>query len=183
MANLMLISGAYKDIPQAVAHQSQIEEETKYIDDFMQNLKPNQVVEMSECVVYYEAWQLNCCGEPFSVGDEVEWRCIVPMRYKNVHGVLLDFEEKHHGESSLLVKGKISRILAEKLEFPKNMRKSRREFVYHKVPATHDEIQHACRMKESETVAPTTEDSATVKVLWGYIIELDDVTATPVRKR
>ena len=23
--------------------------------------------------VYYEMWQMECCGEPFSVGDTVKW--------------------------------------------------------------------------------------------------------------
>lgn len=28
-----------------------------------------------DTVVYVEAWQLQCCGEPFKVGDTVEWNC------------------------------------------------------------------------------------------------------------
>lgn len=26
-----------------------------------------------KCTVYYECWQMECCGTPFSVGDTVKW--------------------------------------------------------------------------------------------------------------
>lgn len=182
LVNLMIITGAYNNKPGKGTTFSDIETETAYIQKLANTPVLLQDISMSECVVYYEAWQLNCCGEPFSLGDEVEWRCIMPRRYKNVHGVLLDFEEMHHGVSSHYVKGKISRILAEWLEFPKQLKKAQREKNYQKVPATHVEIQGARRMKERKTVAPTTEDSATVKVLWGYIVELEDVAVTPIIK-
>ena len=25
------------------------------------------------CKVFYESWQMDCCGEPFSIGDTVNW--------------------------------------------------------------------------------------------------------------
>ena len=25
------------------------------------------------CKVFYESWQMDCCGEPFKVGDTVNW--------------------------------------------------------------------------------------------------------------
>ena len=28
---------------------------------------------MSFCKVYYEKWQMECCGTPFAVGDTVDW--------------------------------------------------------------------------------------------------------------
>lgn len=27
----------------------------------------------NECIVFYESWQMECCGEPFSTGDIVKW--------------------------------------------------------------------------------------------------------------
>jgi hypothetical protein len=32
-----------------------------------------RVSEMPEWPVYVAGWQLECCGTPFAVGDEVEW--------------------------------------------------------------------------------------------------------------
>ena len=26
-----------------------------------------------ECNVFYESWQMQCCGMPFSVGEKIEW--------------------------------------------------------------------------------------------------------------
>lgn len=26
-----------------------------------------------ECIVFYESWQMECCGTAFSLGDTVEW--------------------------------------------------------------------------------------------------------------
>lgn len=28
---------------------------------------------MSKCTVFYESWQMDCCGEEFSIGDTVKW--------------------------------------------------------------------------------------------------------------
>lgn len=25
------------------------------------------------CIVWYDEWQMACCGEPFSIGDKVKW--------------------------------------------------------------------------------------------------------------
>ena len=26
-----------------------------------------------KCIVFYDSWQMECCGVPFSVGDSVKW--------------------------------------------------------------------------------------------------------------
>jgi len=28
---------------------------------------------LKECSVFYEEWQMACCGEPFKVGDRINW--------------------------------------------------------------------------------------------------------------
>lgn len=28
---------------------------------------------MNKCRVFYECWQMECCGEAFSIGDNVKW--------------------------------------------------------------------------------------------------------------
>ncbi|MGW2520953.1 DUF6578 domain-containing protein [Streptomyces sp. NPDC001617] len=34
--------------------------------------------------VYYEGWQMECCGEPFAVGEEVRW----PLQFHDADDVL-----------------------------------------------------------------------------------------------
>lgn len=31
------------------------------------------MVNRKDCTVLYEGWQMQCCGKPFSIGDEIEW--------------------------------------------------------------------------------------------------------------
>lgn len=31
------------------------------------------MVNRKDCTVLYEGWQMQCCGTPFSIGDEIEW--------------------------------------------------------------------------------------------------------------
>lgn len=33
----------------------------------------NFINEMMKCTIYYEAWEMACCGTPFSVGDVIKW--------------------------------------------------------------------------------------------------------------
>lgn len=28
----------------------------------------------SECIIYYESWEMQCCGEVFSVWEQVKWK-------------------------------------------------------------------------------------------------------------
>lgn len=28
---------------------------------------------MDTCIVFYESWQMECCGKAFFVGDTVKW--------------------------------------------------------------------------------------------------------------
>jgi len=44
--------------------------------------------------VFYEEWQLQCCGEGFAVGDEVTW----PVEPAEGWWYGADWHEEHHGE-------------------------------------------------------------------------------------
>lgn len=35
------------------------------------------MVNRKDCTVLYEGWQMQCCGNPFSIGDEIEWTVFV----------------------------------------------------------------------------------------------------------
>lgn len=55
-----------------------------------------------QTTVFYENWQMDCCGEPFAVGDVVKWDCV-----KNDFDEIIDIEcdyyyEAHGDENSRL---------------------------------------------------------------------------------
>lgn len=129
---------------------------------------------MEKCIVYYESWQLQCCGDPFSVGERVEWTCTKPGKFKEAHGVKLDFVEEHHIGDTHLVSGTVTRILAERTEVPY----TKEPIVYELVDVIREEIQHAdgweSRLKD---------DESTRREFWGYIVELKDVTVVKTRNR
>jgi len=71
--------------------------------------------------VWVDGWQMQCCGQPFSVGQQVAWTVgdadrdwLVPMLGADTH-VSIDAAEEHHGglpEQTPATTGTISRITA-----------------------------------------------------------------------
>lgn len=67
-----------------------------------------------KCTVYYEAWQMECCGTPFSVGDTVQWDVLknnvisTPVNIGNIDY----FYEAHddRGDKILSFEGKVDEI-------------------------------------------------------------------------
>ena len=37
---------------------------------------------MNRCIVFYESWQMECCGTDFFIGDTVKW-LVYPCNYLN----------------------------------------------------------------------------------------------------
>lgn len=62
-----------------------------------------------ETQIYYEAWQMDCCGTPFSVGDDVEWSCIKPMQDDSLIGQY-EFIYEAHGDANYIVCGKVKHM-------------------------------------------------------------------------
>jgi len=46
---------------------------------------------MPEWPVYVDGWQLECCGDPFAVGDEVEWTLTLVPGHPMRQELLVDF--------------------------------------------------------------------------------------------
>ena len=73
-------------------------------------------------VVWVDAWQMECCGEPFSVGGRVAWtmRSVErPSLYEDLLGPdlagRLTHHEEHHGgvpEDAAVVRGGVRAITA-----------------------------------------------------------------------
>lgn len=43
------------------------------VDDWEEGNLRKGVSILYKCVVLYEDWQMQCCGEPFKIGDTVKW--------------------------------------------------------------------------------------------------------------
>ena len=126
---------------------------------------------MKECRIYYESWQLQCCGDPFSVGEKVEWTCAEPGESKYAHGLPLDFVEEHHLEWTHLVTGTITKIVIERSETPK----SDKPIIFEEVEVIREDIRYADGWE-----GEVGDDDSIEYVLWGYIVELNDVTIEKV---
>ncbi|MCI8668506.1 MAG: hypothetical protein HFI34_03105 [Lachnospiraceae bacterium] len=68
----------------------------------------------NKCIVFYESWQMECCGTPFSTGDSIKW-----LVYKTNHlnssvdvGIIDYCYEAHSSEWSnlLVLSGKVGKI-------------------------------------------------------------------------
>lgn len=63
--------------------------------------------------MFYSEWQFACCGDPFAVGDRVDWRGML-VDADDEFARRLGFEayEEHHGGDRIDVAGTIDRIQA-----------------------------------------------------------------------
>ena len=122
-------------------------------------------IEMESCNIYYDSWQMLCCGEPFSVGDKIKWTCKLPNK-KDCHGVVIDFWQDNHGEETHTIEGVVTKIIAERSESPKG----EDTIIYDEVDIICDELQHAEGWESA-----LDDDDTTRRCFWGYIIELKDV--------
>ena len=73
---------------------------------------------MDNVVVYIEAWQMQCCGEPFAKGDVVSWEAFVATDALEIDGetVNIDFYEEHHTTHRHImfqITGQVERVMAE----------------------------------------------------------------------
>ena len=71
---------------------------------------------MDNVVVYYESWQMQCCGEPFGVGDTVSWRVALGSEHRSETSWKYDFIEDHHclcDDSKYRITGRVERIAME----------------------------------------------------------------------
>ncbi len=59
-----------------------------------------------QVTICYASWQLECCGEPFKVGDVVTWDCI-PSKSDIVR---CDYDYEAHAESECVITGEVAHI-------------------------------------------------------------------------
>ena len=147
------------------------EEEKKAISILLENTSVEGEKHFEECNIFYESWQMQCCGEAFSVGDRVEWTGELPFEHPVADGLIIDFVEEHHGSAFLSIKGTVERIFSHCSEFPKGQRCAN----YYKAGIKSTELQTA-NGHESEN----PDDEKTERTFWGYVVKLKDVVVKPL---
>ena len=170
LTNLLRLTGKCDEIWKGC---TDIAKEMAVLQEYISKLEITEETKMDLCTLYYESWQIQCCGDPFAVGDKVEWTCISPSAYKNAHGTIIDFEEDHHGFATHAIEGVVTKIIAERSEFPKG----KREVWYNKAETIREELQHANGWESDKR-----DDDTTERTFWGYIVELKDVTVKPLEE-
>ena len=148
-----------------------LSKEIECLSSYIENIQIKEETHFDECKIYYESWQLQCCGDPFAVNDKVDWTCIMPTEYKNAHGIILDFEEEHHGFATHSISGTVTQIIAERSEFPKGKR-----VVYYPLAETIQEEIYEANGYEKEF----SSDEETDRTFWGYIVTLKDALVKPL---
>lgn len=66
---------------------------------------------IGKCIIKYESWQMQCCGDPIHVGQIVNLPCIKDKPYTCACGINIDFDEEHHEKgANCLLRGKVTEI-------------------------------------------------------------------------
>ena len=149
------------------------EKEKEALSFLLDDVPIREETYFDECAIFYESWQIQCCGDPFSVGDRVEWTGVTPYEYPVADGVIIDFVEDHHDAAFLSIKGYVSRIVAHRSEFPRGQR----IVDYYKARIISEELQTA---DGHESELP--DDDTTERTFWGYVVTLKNVVVAPLVK-
>ena len=171
---LLRITNGVKCVLHGDSYNSDLSTEIKCLQEHIAKQNITEERELDWCTIYYESWQIQCCGEPFSVGEKIEWTCCMPQDTKNAHGIIIDFEEEHHGFPTHTITGTVTKIIAERSEFPKGLR----EVWYEKADIIREELQNADGWESQ-----LSNDDTTDRTFWGYIVELRDIIVKPIEKR
>lgn len=123
---------------------------------------------MNKCTIFYQSWQMQCCGTPFSVGDKVKWDCVVPENDVRKDGFVLDFYEEHHLTPTHTVSGTVKRIIAEYSEYPLDAD----PMIYEDSEVIQEETQYADGWNFER------DDTDTRRSFGGYVVELEDATVS-----
>lgn len=152
---------------------SNLAKEVEFLQQHSKRGRIDSVTVMDACTLYYNAWQMQCCGEPFSVGEKVSFTCIVPSHPFATHGTIYDIKEEHYGNETHIVTGIVKRILVEQSDTPKG----EKVIDYNKIMTDKRIVQCADGTMEE------LEDDTMVRRLWGYIVDMENVTINPLKEK
>ena len=109
--------------------------------------------------IYYEKWQLQCCGDPFKVGDAVTWQGCHNGKRDAETDIYVDFTENHHVmNEDYIIQGKITHIYADVENAAEH------KIYYDKARRWKLEVQDADGYLTDQSL-----------YLWGYFVYLTDV--------
>lgn len=128
------------------------------------------MMKLNSCNILYSAWQIQCCGKPFKLGDRVRWSGVRPNITDVICGHKIDFNEEHHGRETLTIEGTITEILSVTAEHPLSENKC---YEYDESKVTLSYLNYANGF-ESEKLS-TGEIH---HIFWGYIVTLKVVDVT-----
>lgn len=151
-----------------------LSKELACLSSYIEKLQIKEETHYDECKLYYEAWQLQCSEDTFAVGDKVDWTCVMPAEYKNAHGIIIDFEEEHHGFAKYSISGTVTQIIAERSEFPKG----ERVVSYPQAKTIQEEILRADGHEKD-----FSSDKEADRTFWGYIVTLKDAVVKPLSEK
>lgn len=170
---LLLLTGQLQLNWNGDSCRTSLVKEIECLSQHIERPKITKAVHYDRCTLYYEAWQFQCCGDPFKVGEKVDWTCTLPSEYKNAHGIIIDFLEDHHGFAKYSITGTVSKIIFERSELPKNDK----IVEYEKTPVIQDETDEANELESKQD-----SDDSTQRIFWGYIVTLEDVVVEPIKE-
>ena len=124
------------------------------------------------CNVFYEDWQIQCCGQPFKVGEIVHWTG--EDADDEIKGFHIDFHEDHHAHHSLNIEGRVTRIIALTSEEVPN----KKLYSFQKADFILTDLQEADGW---ESVQEATDEI--YYIFWGYIVMLEDVKISAINKK
>lgn len=151
-----------------------LSKELECLSSYIEKLQIKEETHYDECKLYYEAWQLQSSGDPFEVGDKVDWTCVMSAEYKNAHGTIIDFEEEDHGFAKYSISGTVTQIIAERSEFPTG----KCVVSYSQANTIQEEILRADGHEKDLSC-----DEETDRTFWGYIVTLKDVVVKPLPEK
>lgn len=126
-----------------------------------------------ECIVFYDSWQMKCCGTPFSLGDSVKWLVSKPGQlYTSVSiGTINYCYEAHSSDwkNLFVLEGKIEAI---KILYQRYEPSESNPRLLVPVDGMIVEVEHA---KVFEQDIDDTESS-------GFIVSLNECTIRPAKK-
>lgn len=123
-------------------------------------------MKLDTCNIFYESWQIQCCGKPFKIGDRVRWSCVYTNDEKIICGYKIDFNEEHHGDETHAIIGTITDIKAV-------TQTDSQDEKCHDFDAEKLSLANLVAADGYESEKKATDDN--YFIFWGYIVTMNDV--------
>lgn len=174
LSQLMLICELYNmEDARRIGYTSDFADEADFLKQHSFAEKYDTEKQLDECALFYDAWQMQCCGKQFSVGDKVNWTCVVPTHPEVAGGRLVDFYEDHHKDFTHKITGTVTKIISQFSDSDKGKKiiSYDTEWIY----------EEAMDIADGWSCGRDVDDTKK-RTLWGYIVELKDVTVKPLEE-